>query len=111
MRFAEGLAKRLGCSEREAARLLGEQAEAQEARDAMTRGRWDDVIWAMFFVFVLAVLLGVVAGCTAVDQSAVRCKLAALEELPDDPGEITASDVVQVVEHVRRCAKGADAGR
>jgi len=61
-------------------------------------------------VFPFVLVLAALTRCTAVDQSAVRCKLAALEELPDDPGEVTASDVVQVVEHVQECKAKPDAG-
>jgi hypothetical protein len=57
------------------------------------------------------VLLRAAIGCTNLEATQVRCKLAALEELPDEPDQVTVSDVVQVVEHVRRCSRGADAGR
>jgi hypothetical protein len=58
-----------------------------------------------------ALLLSLVR-CTPAQSEAFRCKLAAAEELPDDPAQINLSDVVQVVEHLRACkAKSADAGR
>lgn len=56
--------------------------------------------------------VALLASCTPAQSEAFRCKLGALEELPDDPAEVNVSDVVQVVEHIRACkAKSADAGR
>ena len=61
-------------------------------------------------IFAACVLLTLMK-CTPAQSEAFRCKLAAAEELPDDPSQINLSDVVQVVEHIRACkAKSADAG-
>jgi hypothetical protein len=58
-----------------------------------------------------ALAVSLLASCTPAQSEAFRCKLAAAEELPDDPAQINLSDVVQVVEHIRACkAKSADAG-
>lgn len=68
--------------------------------------------WALFFVLLAAFVVSGFAGCShPVNAARVQCQLAALEELPDEPGDVTVSHVVQVVEHVKRCRTDADAGR
>ena len=74
----------------------------------------DDYIVASKTLVVMSVaaLLLSLARCTPAQSQALRCKLAAAEELPDDPSQINLSDVVQVVEHIRSCKakSSADAG-
>lgn len=64
----------------------------------------------ILFLQAMVLALSTALACASDDQSAIRCKLGALEELPDDPALVTVSDVVQVVEHVKRCSRDADAG-
>lgn len=57
-----------------------------------------------------AVVLGPFA-CGGGVPAVVRCKLQALEVLPDDPGMVTIYDAIDVIERVRACRRlGPDGG-
>lgn len=64
-------------------------------------------VWIVLCAFAL---LLTALRCTPAQSEAFRCKLGALEELPDDPGQVNLSDVVQLVKHVQECKTKPDAG-
>lgn len=50
-------------------------------------------------------------GCgTAVTPQLVKCKLEALEVLPEDPKMVTAADAIDIIERVKACHAKPDAG-
>jgi hypothetical protein len=69
-----------------------------------------DAAWSLFFGLVIAFLLDSLQGCNPAALSTVKCKAEAAELLPDDPGAVTVSHAIEVVEAVRRCSRDADAG-
>jgi hypothetical protein len=57
------------------------------------------------------VLGAVLLGATACGPAAlVQCRLDAVKALPNDPGQVTPYDVVDVVRRLRACKVGPDAG-
>lgn len=66
--------------------------------------------WRSWWVICLVALMLAALRCTPAQRAGLKCKAEAAELLPDDPGEVTVSHVVEVVEAVRRCQRSADAG-
>lgn len=51
-------------------------------------------------------------GCTGSVPPIVRCKLEALDVLPDDPMMATVYDAVDIIERLKRCHRAdADGGQ
>lgn len=58
------------------------------------------------------VVFGFLAACMAGGLSPLaRCKLEALDVLPDDPMQATALDAVDVIERLKACHRQADGGK
>lgn len=58
-------------------------------------------------------LLGLVAcsACGCGSPALVQCRVEAVKFLPEDPGQITPYDLVDLVHRLNACkARGADAG-
>jgi hypothetical protein len=66
--------------------------------------------WTLFAVLLVAFIVAGFA-CNPAALSTLKCKAEAAELLPDDPGAVTVSHAIEVVEAVRRCSRDADAGR
>jgi len=50
-----------------------------------------------------ALVLFALVACTPAAQQGLRCRLSALDALPEDPNLVTLSDAVQLVSAVRQC--------
>lgn len=63
-------------------------------------------------IFSRSGLLGLLA-CSALgcgSPAILQCRLEAVKFLPDDPGQVTPYDVVDVVSRLRACEMPGDAG-
>jgi hypothetical protein len=56
-----------------------------------------------------AIALALLASCSS--PAVVQCKVAAVRFLPEDPGQITPYDVVDLVKRLHECKGLGDAGR
>lgn len=63
-------------------------------------------------VGIVMVVLGLPLACGGAGISPLaRCKLEALRSLPEDPGQVTLHDAVDIVQRVRACHQENDAGQ
>lgn len=63
-------------------------------------------------ILARSVLLGMVA-CSAMgcgSPATFQCRLEAVKFLPDDPGQITPYDLVDLVQRLNACKRQGDAG-
>jgi hypothetical protein len=62
-------------------------------------------------VGIVMLALGLPLACGGVDLSPLaRCKLEALRSLPEDPGQVTLHDAVDIVQRVRACHQAESDG-
>jgi hypothetical protein len=90
------------------ARAMREANEVLRSEGHLGWSYWLTLAAVAWAVYTLAVL---VTGCNPAALSTLKCKAEAAELLPDDPGAVTVSHAIEVVEAVRRCSRDADAGR
>lgn len=71
----------------------------------MLRSPLVEIGWGFVIGFVAFVGLRLGVACTSSGQLTplLACKLGALKILPDDPGNATVYDAVDIIERIRAC--------